>query len=100
MPKRVPVLIPQSILLGFIQIIRYLRRKRITTYMGASAQEIPKILKPLLFTEPLHLRVQGFRGISAEGIVDEGTSILIYINFRLVGRWLSNDYLQNDALVH
>jgi hypothetical protein len=100
MPKRVPVLIPQSLQLGFMQISPYLRRKWITTYMGAFAQEFPKVLKTFVFNEFIHQRVQGFRSIFAEGILDEETGILIYINFRSVDRRLINKCLYNDALVH
>jgi len=36
-PKWVAVLIPQGLQLDFIQILRYLRRKWIATYLGAFA---------------------------------------------------------------
>lgn len=76
-----PVLIPQSLQLSFIQIVRYLRRKWVTTYLSPFVQEILKTLKTVLFNKNIHHRVQGFRAISAEGILDECTGILVYINF-------------------
>jgi hypothetical protein len=94
MPKRVAVLIPQGLQLDFIQIWGYLRRKWITTYLGAFAQEIPKMVKAFLFNELIHHRFQGFRGISTEGILDEGARILIDINFGQVCRRLSDNSLQ------
>jgi hypothetical protein len=95
-----PVLIPQTLKLGFAQVFRYLRREWIATDLGAFAQEIPNIVQTLLFNEFTHHRLQGLRGISAEGILDEGTGILIYINFRVVGWRLIDSGLHNDALVH
>ena len=58
------------------------------------------MVKAFLFNELIHHRFQGFGGISAEGILDEGPRILIDINFGLVCWRLSDNSLHNDALAY
>ena len=58
------------------------------------------MVKAFLFNELIHHRFQGFRGISTEGILDEGPRVLIDINFGLVCWRLSDNSLHNDGLVH
>jgi hypothetical protein len=56
------------------------------------------MVKAFLFNELIHHRIQGFRGISAEGILDEGPRILIDINFGQVCRRLSDNSLRDGCV--